>query len=221
MNEKIVKTVMWSDAKALLSALASEKFGRTNKKPADFCEFIVAYPTVSKKRMVDFLENVVLNNKLSDVTSIATTAEDSCLFSAETATAIEVMLRHLNTLNTGGKLKSLWGFLDDDKKAVIHFVNKGGWYAEAYFSSPEDFSVVHLMVSNKGDKFFIPVTFARDLSKFISKASLTGGFCLHDYLPRVTGDLLSKGGKKGKSSSQSTKQSGHTSKHSHDRWDGL
>lgn len=222
MEEKIVKTVAWSDAKALVTALASQNLGRANnKKPADFCEFVVAYPMVSRKRMVDFLENVVLHKSLSDVTSIATTAEDSCLFSAETATAIEVILRHLNTLNTGGKLQSLWGFLDDDKKAVIHFVNKGGWYAEAYFSSPEDFSVVHLMISNRGDKFFIPVTFTRDLSKFVSKVSLTGGFCLHDYLPRIKGDLLSKGGKKGKSSSQSTKQSEHTSKHSHDRWDSL
>lgn len=222
MNEKIVKTVAWSDAKVLLAALASRNLGRANnKKPADFCEFIVAYPTVSRKRMVEFLENVVLNKTLNDVTSMATTAEDSCLFSAETSTAIEVMLRHLNTLNTGGRLQSLWGFLDDDKKAVIHFVNKGGWYAEAYFYSPDEFSVVHLMTSSQGEKFFIPVAFTKDLSKFAAKVSLTGNFCLHDYLPRIKGDLLSKGGKKGKTSSHSENKSETSSKHTHDRWDGL
>ena len=125
MEEKIVKTVAWSDAKALVTALASQNLGRANnKKPADFCEFIVAYPMITRKRMVDFLENIVLNKSLSDVTSMATAAEDGCLFSTETATALEVVLRHLNKLNNGGKLQSLWGFLDDDKKAVIHFVNK-------------------------------------------------------------------------------------------------
>ncbi len=198
MEERIIKTVTWSEAKELLTTLAVEKLGRLHKKPANFCEFIVSYPTVSRKRMTDFLNTVVLDEKLEDVTSIATTAEDSCLFSAETATAIEIMLRHLNTLNTGGKLKSLWGFLDDDKKAVIHFVNKGGWYAEAYFSSPEDFSVVHLMTSSRGEKFFIPVTFVTDLSKLATKVSLHGGVCLHDYLPRIKGDFLSRGGKRHK-----------------------
>lgn len=222
MDEKIVKTVMWSDAKVLLSALASKNLGRANnKKPADFCEFVVSYPTVTRRRMVEFLENVVLNKTLSDVTSMATVAEDSCLFSAETATAIEVMLRHLKTLNTGGRLQSLWGFLDDDKKAVIHFVNKGGWYAEAYFSSPDEFSVVHLMSSSQGDKFFIPVAFVKDLSKLVTKVSLTGNFCLHDYLPRIKGDLLSKGGKKSKCDSSSADESKTSSKRFHDRWDGL
>ncbi len=204
MEEKIVKTVAWSDAKALVTALASQNLGRANnKKPADFCEFIVAYPMITRKRMVDFLENIVLNKSLSDVTSMATVAEDSCLFSTETATALEVVLRHLNKLNNGGKLQSLWGFLDDDKKAVIHFVNKGGWYAEAYFSSPTEFSVVHLMLSSQGEKFFIPVTFVKDLSKLAAKVSLTGNFCLHDYLPRTKFDFLSKGGKQSGDVSQS------------------
>lgn len=225
MDEKIVKTVMWSDAKALVTALASQNLGRANnKKPADFCEFVVAYPMVSRKRMVDFLENVVLHKSLSDVTSMATVAEDSCLFSADTATAIEVVLRHLNKLNTGGKLQSLWGFLDDDKKAVIHFVNKGGWYAEAYFSSPTEFSVIHLMTSSQGEKFFIPVAFVKDLSKLAAKVSLTGNFCLHDYLPRTKFDFLSKGGKKNSddfSSLSNEKKNTHHKRHSRDAGDSL
>ena len=228
MDEKIVKTVTWSDAKALLSALASKNLGRANnKRPADFCEFVVSYPTVTRRRMVEFLENVVLNNQLSDVTSMATTAEDSCLFSAEHATAIEVMLRHLNKLSTGGKLQSLWAFLDDDKKAIIHFINKGGWYAEAFFCSPEEFSVVHLMTSSRGEKFFIPVAFVRDLSKLAAKVSLTGNFCLQDYLPRTKFDFLSKGGKNGKSEKNGKNGKQHTEKKENphrqfrDGWDGL
>lgn len=216
MDEKIVKTVTWSDAKALLSALASKNLGRANnKKPADFCEFVVSYPTVTRRRMVDFLENVVLNNQLSDVTSMATTAEDSCLFSAEHVTAIEVMLRHLNKLNTGGKLQSLWAFLDDDKKAIIHFINKGGWYVEAFFCSPEEFSVVHLMTSSRGEKFFIPVAFIKDLSKLAAKVSLTGNFCLQDYLPRTKFGFLSKGGKQSKSEKDGNAGKHYTGRNRH------
>lgn len=119
MNQEIVKTVKWSDAKELLSALANKNLGRAkNNKPADFNEFVTAYPTVTQKRMFDFLEGIVLRNSLSDVTSLAVIAEDSCLFSAEAVTAIDIVLRHLKTLNTGGKLKSLWGYLDTDKKPL-------------------------------------------------------------------------------------------------------
>ena len=99
MNQEIVKTVKWSDAKELLSALANKNLGRAkNNKPADFNEFVTAYPTVTQKRMFDFLEGIVLRNSLSDVTSLAVIAEDSCLFSAEAVTAIDIVLRHLKTL---------------------------------------------------------------------------------------------------------------------------
>ena len=50
MNQEIVKTVKWSDAKELLSALANKNLGRAkNNKPADFNEFVTAYPTVTQK----------------------------------------------------------------------------------------------------------------------------------------------------------------------------
>lgn len=126
MNQEIVKTVKWSDAKELLSALANKNLGRAkNNKPADFNEFVTAYPTVTQKRMFDFLEGIVLRNSLSDVTSLAVIAEDSCLFSAEAVTAIDIVLRHLKTLNTGGKLKSLWGYLDTDKKSRYPLYQQG------------------------------------------------------------------------------------------------
>ncbi len=241
MNEEIVKTVKWSDAKELLAALANKNLGRAkNNKPADFNEFVTAYPAVTQKRMFDFLENIVLRNSLNDVTSLAVIAEDSCLFSAEAVTAIDIVLRHLKTLNTGGKLKSLWGYLDTDKKAVIHFINKGGWYAEAYFSSSENFSVIHLLKTAEGQRHFIPVAFIKDMSKATAKVSLTGGFCLHDYLPRVKYDFLSKGGKQGKNGSKNGKSSRNGRDSSgiyctssdfgrdsgeirgrHDKWDGL
>lgn len=221
MDEKVIKTILWSDAKGLLASLASKNLGRAanKKKPADFSEFIKAYPAVSRRRMLDFLEDIAMRNAFRDVTSEATIAEDCCLFAPETATSLEIILRHLRTLNTGGILKSLWGFLDEDKKAVIHFVKKGKdrWYAEAYFNSPEELSVLHLWSAPDGEKSFLPVTFTSDLSKISAQASAMGAFCLHDYLPRYKGDLLSKKGHKKSSSEKKSESSGRR----HDKWDSL
>ena len=218
MEERILKTIMWSDAKGVVVSLASKNLGRAqNDKPADFNEFIVSYPAVSRQRMSDFLNRIVLRNALKDVTNQSTHAEDSCLLDASTATSVEIMLRHLQTLNTGGKIKSLWAFLDTEKKAVVHFVNKKGWYAEAYFSSPDEFSVLHLLEAPDGQKSFIPVTFTQDLSKLMSKVGRLGGFCLHDYFPRVKCDFLSKKGRKNKTSDKPAKSGGGR----HDKWDGL
>lgn len=100
----------------------------------------------------------------------------------------------------------MWGYLDTDQKSQLStFINKGGWYAEAYFSSSEDFSVIHLLKTAEGQKLFIPVAFIRDMSKAAAKVSVTGGFCLHDYLPRVKYDFLSKGGKQGKNGNKNGK----------------
>lgn len=188
----MIKTVMWSESKALFITLAGKSLGKPkNGKPADFAEFIFSYPAVMQKKMYNFLFETARRGNLRDVTNETLMAEDCCLLSIETATAIEIMLRHLKTLNAGGRLKSLWCYLDTEKKAVVHFVNKGGWYAEAFFAANEDFSALHLL-SEDGMNHFIPVVFAKDISKEVQKAGVTGGVFLHDYLPRVKGDLLSK-----------------------------
>lgn len=195
MNDEIIKTVKWSDAKELLVALASENFGSVDKQPADFNEFILAYPTVSPKRIAALLREVITDEELADVTTETLSAENDCLFSASESTSLEIVHRYLKTLNEGGKIRSLWGFLDTEKKAVIHFVNRGGWFAEAFFSCPDDFSVIHMLKTENNSFLFIPVTFTSDLNKLLSADSLTGNFCLQSYLPHITGDFLSKGGK--------------------------
>ncbi len=220
MNEKILKTVKWSDAKELISSRADRSFGRAKKgKPADFNGFIVAYPTVTIRRMADFLNGIVLDDVLKDVTDEFLLTEDSCLLDASTATSIEIMLRYLRTLNTGGKIKSLWAYLDTEEKAVVHFINRKGWYAEAYFSCSDNMSVLHLLVSPDGEKSFIPVTFTSDLSRFTREVRLRGGFCLHDYLPRVKCNFLSKKGRKNESSASNKLENSGVERH--DKWDSL
>ncbi len=227
MDNLNIQTVQWSDSKALFITLASQCFGRAkNNKPADFNEFVAAYPMILKKRMYAFLEDGIKRKGLQDITLQATTAEDKCLLSAENATSIEVMLRYLNKLNAGEKIWSLWCYLDSERKAVVHFVNKGGWYAEAFFSCNEDFSVLHLIDSD-GEKTFIPAVFCKDISKYASKVILTGSHWLQDYLPRIKGDFLSKGGKQGKNSPKGKNETKNGKRHTyshmpyHDKGDKL
>ncbi len=218
MNEKIVKTVLWSDAKELLAALASQNLGRAkNNKPAGFCEFMQAYPSLPIKKIGNFLEDIISRHVLPDVSQKVTFSEDSCLFAAHDVTALDIILRYLRILNSGGKIEALWAFLDRDKKAVIHFVNKGGWYVEAFFSCPEEFSAIHLLKNSRNENLFILVSMMPDLSKLVSRVSLRGNFCLQEYLPREQGDFLSKKGKKHCSSLTKSQ----TPAHQHSRRDDL
>ncbi|MCM1323439.1 MAG: hypothetical protein NC218_04695, partial [Acetobacter sp.] len=190
-------TIDWSECEVLLTALAKESLGRPRKgKVNNFSDFIRAYAAIDLKTMESFLRDNGRRLLWSDNTSVALISEDACLFSCEPASALEIVLRHLDTLNTGGKLPALWCFLDEEKRAVVHFVNHKGWYAEVYCSCSENFSVLHLIDDEVRD-VFVPVVFAEDISHFISLAEANGSYCLQKYLPRVTHDFLSnKSGKK-------------------------
>ena len=113
----------------------------------------------------------------------------------------------------------MYGFTIGADIVVDTSVEKGKdrWYAEAYFNSPEELSVLHLWSAPDGEKSFLPVTFTSDLSKISAQASAMGAFCLHDYLPRHKGDLLSKKGHKKSSSEKKSESSGRR----HDKWDSL
>ncbi len=205
MDINIIKTIQWSDSEETILALAEKCLGKPkNGKPRDFVEFISAYPAVDYKRMVAFVEKVVQRHTLADITSMAAISEDSCLFSfsSDSPTALEIILSSLRVLNTGGVLPSLWCFLDCDMKAVVHFVNKTGWCAEAFFLCNEDFSVLHLINDGK-DTHFVPVIFTTDISRLAAKASQNEDSYLRQYLPRDLYSFLSnKSGKKKISTSQ-------------------
>lgn len=208
MEEKIIKTLQWTDEKlgmfkkcARLAKLGSAQ----NRKPENFVEFFATYANASLQSMLDWAEKTQKNIDCSDpeVTHLATFSEDSCLFFAENdATVLEIVLFNLDGLSHGRRVPSLWCFIDKNAKAVVHFVQKRqGYYAELYCLSNENSSCFHVGEYH-GRKYMVAVVFETD-DKFEAawaQANAYKGHCLRDYLPRVWGDLLSKKGCKSKGS---------------------
>lgn len=227
MKEAIIKTYQWTDEKldlfkkcARLCQLGSPR----NKKPDNFVKFFNAY--IPNATLQSILKCVEMTEKYvdysnPDVTHITTFAEDSCLFSTEgdAASALEIVLCHLDNLGHGMKVPAFWCFLDEEMKAVVHFVNKKGYYAELYCLADENSSALHL-IEYKGKKYIVPVVFTAidDFERFWTVANALGGYCLRDYLPRVKFDFLSKKGKNNKkdTTTEASKQRG-----SGDDWDTL
>ncbi len=207
MDINIKKTMRWSECKEILLPLAGKYLGKPKKgEPANFAKFVTAYPNVDCAHMCAFLERVSERNGIADITEIALVSEDCCLFSTEPGSALEVIAAHLNILNTGGRLPSLWFYLDCDEKAIVHFVNKSGWYAEAFFACNEDFSVMHLF-DDGAASCFMPVVFTTDLERYIERAAKDGKNCLRQYLPRELYSFLSnKSGKKKKAAPPAPKR---------------
>lgn len=198
MDIIVSKTMLWSECKDIILPLAKLSLGKPkNSKPANFAEFVTAYPSICYGRIRPFLEEVSLRKCISDITDIALVSEDACLFSTEPGSAMEIISGHLRILNSGGKLPSLWCYLDCDEKAIVHFVNKSGWYAEAFFSCNEDFSVMHLFNDGWANQF-MPVVFTTELEKYKGLAIKEGGNCLRQYKACDLYSFLSKSGKKNK-----------------------
>lgn len=195
MEKNVLKTLLWSECEGVLFALARGNIRRPKKgNIANFAKFIRSFCTVGI--ISSFLEKNANRRQFGDCTSLALISEDATLFSCEPASAMEIILRHLKILNSGRRLPALWCFLDGEKKAVVHFVNKKGWYAEAYFVCNEEFSVLHLLQNNE-QTLFMPAVFAPDISPYAALAEACGGHCLQEYLPREAFQLLSnKSGKK-------------------------
>ncbi len=208
-TENVVKTIEWYQSEALLKALTLKNLGRPEKgKTKDFAAFIRSYPNTKLPKMALFLEGIAKRRDIADVSSLAFISEDACLFSCEPSSAIEIILRSLRTLNTGGIVNALWCFLDEDKRAVVHFINQGGWYAEAFFLCNEDFSVLHILEEN-GNVSVLPIVFAKDISEQIALAEAAGSVVLQDYLPReLYAFLANKSGKKKDKENKQLKQRG-------------
>ena len=162
---KIIKTIQWNaDVKALFTMFARKNWGvSSNPSPCHFVEFIASYQIQPLKDLIAFTEKMMAHNNFGkiDVTDIATFTENSCLFSTSghAAAALDIVLTYLGILNTGGKVPALWCFLDEEKKAAVHFVNHRGYYAELYCAKNEKFSVLHLLETDNKEKMIIPVVF--------------------------------------------------------------
>lgn len=216
MNINVIKTLKWSECGALLTSLAREYLAPPETSQVnDFAEFIRAHSGTSCKQMDLFLQKHATKLLWDDHTLATRALEDACLFSTQPASALGIILRHLEILNTGGKVPALWCFLDDEQKAVIHFINNGGWYAEAFFDCPEDFSVLHLMKNDEAVSF-VPVVFTRNLASYACLAEADGAHFLQDYLPREVFQFLSNKSGKKKTDTAPPKTKSYTVKDSFD-----
>lgn len=228
---KIIKTIQWTAESKGLFALCARvrKLGTaTNAEPRNFVEFVASYPNCDLKSKTDFFRRYLLNDRFKnhDVSDIATLAEDSCLFSTSGSRTetLDTVLSYLDVLNTGGRVPALWTYLDDEAKAIVHFVNNKGFYAELYCLADENFSVVHLLETDKETYAFVPVVFMTEFPEDIVTNTFATGNChLRDYLPRERFDLLSKGGRKSSGYSLPGKEHFVSPEKplSADRWDTL
>lgn len=189
------KTVLWDDCKKDICTQALRILAPPEKdfSPSNFVEFISSCSNVSKKAMMSFLKANLDKNCFLDVSKEVYQKENECLFMAgkDHSSAIEIILRYLRSSNSRINAEAVWCFLDFEKKAVVHFVNRDGWFAEVYFLSDVNFSAIHVLES-ESYSLFIPVVFTTDLSDVARNVSLRGDTFLQDYLPSETGDLLSK-----------------------------
>jgi len=194
----IKKTIPWNeDIRALFN-----KYARLQKsglppmaEPGNFVEFIANVP-LSCQDMAIFLAKVTKHAKLKDidVTKVTVKKENCCLFSTRGVlyAAVEIILMYL--LSEGNV--PCWCYLDEDKKAIVHFVHKDGCYAELYCLCSDTSSALHL-ISYKDKDFFVPVVFMPQLGDdLIAKTEEAGGYCLQQYLPREKFNCLSKCGNK-------------------------
>lgn len=201
--DRTIKTFAWTDDNAALFvqyARLQKLVSMSGQKPRHCVEFINSFANASAKDISTLVKRVGKNNQLkdADVTDVTTLAEDSCLFSTsgDAASALNIVLTYLKALNTGGRIPALWCYLDDDKRAVVHFVNRKGYYAELYCLVPDFPSALHL-IDDDNRTFLVACVFTDQFSTdLIKKVDEAGGCCLHDYLPREKFALLSKSGRK-------------------------
>jgi hypothetical protein len=186
------KTVFWENCKDVICAQSLQILGTPVKAfpPKNFVELVSSYPNVSKKAMTSFFQANLEKNCFVDVSKEVFQKEDECLFISgkKYSTALEVILRYLGSNQNAA---AVWCYLDFSKKAVVHFIDRNGLFAEAYFLSDKEDSAIHL-IQDENLSLFIPVVFTTDLSEVMQNVALRGGHYLQDYLATDTGDLLSK-----------------------------
>ena len=213
----MVKTVIWDSCKDSLCAQAFKILGPPEKefRSKSSVEFVSCFSNVSKNAMLSFLKTNLEKDCFIDSSLEVCPKENKCLFieGCEQYAAIDIILRYLNCNKCSNA--AIWCYLDINRQAIVHFVNRNGWFAEAYFLSDTEASAIHL-VQNETLSLFIPVVFTTNLSEVEQNVFLRGEHYLQDYLPTQIGDLLSK--KSGKRTNSNKEESG---KKGRDKWDNL
>lgn len=188
---KILKTVEWEDCKDVLLRFSEERLIKpvTMAHPCNFCEFLMVYPLVLHPDMMLQLKKWLMCEPFSDVTDEVLAIEDAMLFAhddeGDGTHALGIALTHLCEDNT-------WHYLDCNHLMVVRFLHLAGVAnAQLFCVAEAERSVAHLVEIN-GDIALVPVLFTPHISPYRMLADKNNASYLRNYLPRVTGDLLSK-----------------------------
>jgi hypothetical protein len=184
MEKSSVMTSVWSKSGLVFERTA---FG-TRKDFKSFNELIfnMHHPV---DNIYNTLEKACLKSSVVNDSDRILSLENASLLDPSFSTAIEIVRRHLKEINSGSKDFSFWCYLDEAKRACVHFINKKGWYAELFILSELEASVIHIIDDND-EKLFIPVIFSKDISNEFKKVSIAGGRSLQHYTPRVSDGIL-------------------------------
>lgn len=184
MERNCVMTALWSRSGEIFEKVA---FGnRKNFKNFNELVFNLHLPANS---IYSTLEKICLRRDVVDSSDEVLKIEAEALLDPSYATALEIVKRHLDEINLGNKECNLWCYLDEAKRACVHFIKKKGWYAEIYILSENEFSAIHIV---EDGKYFIPVLFSKDITKEFKKVSVSGGKFLQEYPLRVSDGILGR-----------------------------
>ena len=141
---------------------------------------------------IAYLISLISSNIDENLTKIATTAEDACLFPGTSdATLLSIIRDWLQSANEKKEVPDEWCFVDAEKKAIAHFVkvNDSAYYAEVYCLG-EPASYLHVVE----DEFLVMVSFLGkdEFQKLQEKVG--NNFLLRDYLPSEKYDVLRRHG---------------------------
>jgi len=189
---KILKTVVWEDCKDVLQRFSEGRMIKpvTMARPNNFCSFFLVYPLILHQDMMLQLKKWLMCEPFSDVTNEVLEAEDNALFAKDDASPAQVLNLVLDRLNDCAD--DSWYYLDCQHQAIVRVKKLAGvTHAQIICSGEKKKSVAHL-VDIDGQVTLVPVLFVKDISLYYLMADIKKTPHLRDYLPRVTGDLLSK-----------------------------
>lgn len=139
--------------------------------------------------LISLISSNIDENPTEIDTTMATTAEDACLFnrtSDSDATLLSIIRDWLQSANEKKEVPDEWCFVDAEKKAIAHFVkvNNSAYYAEVYCLG-EPASYLHVE-----DEYLVMVSFlGEDEFQKLSK-NVVNNFLLRDYFPSEKYDGL-------------------------------
>ena len=188
---RILKTVDWEDCKDVLLHFSEKRLIKpvNGAQPCNFCEFLMNYPLILHPDMMLQLKKWLMSEPFNDVTNEVVAAEDASLFSQDDegdgTHALGIALTGLCNNNT-------WHYLDCNHLMVVRFMHLAGVANAQLFCAAEKCRSVAHLVEIRGNLTLVPVLFVNDITPYYLLANTKKLPYLREYLPRVTGDLLSK-----------------------------